>query len=61
METKEIIEMLKEKQQELWEKLQQNKLVFGEDSEATLRAKVRWGTTADILSSIINNIINKSK
>lgn len=54
METKEIIEMLKEKQQELWEKLQQNKLVFGEDSEATLRAQVRWVTTVDILSLIIN-------
>ena len=52
-----IIEMLKEKERELWEQLQINKLVFGEDSEATLRAKVRWGTTADIL----NSIINKSK
>lgn len=57
METKEIIEMLKEKERELWEKLQTNKVVFGEDSEATLRARVRWGTTLDIL----NLIINKSK
>jgi hypothetical protein len=52
MKTNEIILMLDQEANKLWEALQNAKLVFGEDGEATKLARARWVTAVDMLSLI---------
>lgn len=54
MKTQEIILMLTQQEQELFEMLQNAKLVFGEDSESAKIARARWSTTNEILKTIQN-------
>ena len=48
----EIIKMLEAKEQELWEQLKINRLVFGVETESTHRAAARWSTTQEILEQV---------
>ena len=47
-----VIKMLEAKEQELWEQLKTNRLVFGAETEATHRAAARWSTTQEILEQV---------
>ena len=47
-----VIKMLEAKEQELWQQIKTNRLVFGAETEATYRAAARWYATQEILEQV---------
>lgn len=54
MKTNEIILMLDQEADKLWEALKNAELVYGQDYEATKLARARWVTAVDMLNKIAN-------
>ena len=52
METNKLITMLDEEAQKLWEALENAKIVYGDDYEATKLARARWSTAVTLISLI---------
>jgi hypothetical protein len=52
MITNEIITMLDNEANKLWEALENAKVVYGEDYEATKLARARWSTAITLISLI---------
>ena len=52
METNKLITMLDEEAQKLWEALENAKIVYGDDYEATKLARARWSTAITLISLI---------
>ena len=52
MTTNEIITMLDNESNKLWEALENAKVVYGEDYEATKLARARWSTAITLISLI---------
>ena len=52
MKTNEIITMLDQEADKLWEALENAKVVFGVEHEATKLARARWNTAVTLISLI---------
>lgn len=53
METNELIDYLRKKEEKLWGHMKMVELVFGVDSVAKARASARWATAEEILNEVI--------
>jgi hypothetical protein len=58
MKKQELIKMLNQEQDKLWEALKNSETVFGVEHEATKMARARWVTAVD-MSSIVKLNLNQ--
>lgn len=52
MKTNDVITMLDQEADKLWEALKNAELVYGQDYEATKLARARWNTAVTLISLI---------
>lgn len=52
MKTNDVITMLDQEADKLWEALKNAELVYGQDYEATKLARARWSTAVTLISLI---------
>lgn len=58
MRKEQLIKMLNQEQDKLWEALKNSETVFGVEHEATKMARARWVTAVD-MSSIVKLNLNQ--
>ena len=58
MKKQELMKLLNQEQEKLWEALKNSETVFGVEHEATKMARARWVTAVD-MSSIVQLNLNQ--